>query len=243
MLSWTTSLCHLHYIFVPPAVKHLLPSLIYSKFLLHALSLSFLLLLLITSQPLSLSCCILCPSLLSCLVLLTETEARGHPRDPCVYLCGGKEKAEEDLPAWTGRAPCCEPGRGREGSRGGRERGREAGEVLPSCGAQAMPWWDRDNCCLEPWWHSAPEALGTCLLWGRTVQQWGTSALWGHRSRHGCKEKIFSWWRKHCPPPFTFLCKHIFFPFPMLHVFGVSALEFDYLGQSSGCLRSSWMSP
>lgn len=62
----------------------------------------------------------------------------GPPEGPmCLFVCSGQEKAEEDLRAWTGRAPRCEPGR------------RRAGEVLPCCGTQPLPWWDRGNYSLN----------------------------------------------------------------------------------------------
>lgn len=126
------------------SILSLAPSLDYSC------SVSFFLLL-ITLQPLSLSCCILCPSLLSCLVLLTETEAKGHMRDPCVYLCVvGKRRQRR-----TCLHELAEPHAVSQG-----ERGRQAGEMLPCCGAQPLPWWDRGNSCSEPQWHSVPEVLG-----------------------------------------------------------------------------------
>lgn len=79
--------------------------------------------------------------------------------------------------------------------------------------------------------------LGTCLLREGTVQPGEPSAVWRYRSWGGCKKKI-CFFGKDFPPSFRFPCKQYFFPFPVLHIFGVLTLEFGYLSQSSGCLRS-----
>lgn len=112
-MIWTT-LCHLHYTFAPPAAQHPLPSPISWLFLLCVLS----------SPPYNIAASfsfLLHPLSFSALLLGASHWDRGqgpHEGPMCVFVCGGQEKAEEDLPAWPGRSPCCEPGRERDAGRG-----------------------------------------------------------------------------------------------------------------------------
>lgn len=170
VMTWTVSLCHLC-IFVAPAVQRPLPNPSSWPFLLPALSLSLIFPLLTASQSLSLSCFILCSSLL----LGAPHWDRGQraPEGPmCVFMCGGQEAAEEDLSGWTGRAPSCEQGEGR----------RKGGVVLLWGTASPMVWQGQLLLRGTFWAHVCQR--------GGTVQPWGPSAVCRYTSWDGCKENF-----------------------------------------------------
>lgn len=171
VMTWTVSLCHLCYIFAPSAVQHPLPNPSSWPFLLPALSLSFILPLLIASQPLSLSCFIL----FSLLFAAPHWDrGQGAPEGPmCVFMWGEQETAEEDLSGWTGRAPRCELGEG----------DRQGGVALLWDTVSPMVW--QGQLLLR-----ATVAFWAHLLRESTVQPGEPSAVWRYRSWGGCKKKF-----------------------------------------------------
>lgn len=160
VMTWTVSLCHLHCISVAPAVQHPLPNPSSWPFLLPALSPSFILPLFIKSQPLSLSCFILCSSLL--LGVPHWDRGQGAPEGPmCVFMCAGQEcRAGAVWVKWQSSVL----GEGR----------RQGGVSLLWSTVSPMVW--QGQLLLR----------ATMAFWAHvSMQPWGPSAVWRYRSQDG----------------------------------------------------------